>query len=326
MAPQWSDIARMPRPQPREPVTVFRGTAGINNKADPARLKFDPQTGIADLAEGVNVDVDDTGRPKRRLGYALTAETGYMHSIFCDGGLCLGVSGSSLYWIGNDYSKTLIRSNLTLNARMGYVQVGDNIYYGNGYEKGIVLSTGVHRDWTAATYSGPTTIKTMSDPPIGYLFALMGGWIYIAHQDEAGNYLMWFTEPFAYSWVDYARDAYWWESRITMMRPIADGMYASDSKATYFLAGRDPKKLERIKVADYPAVMGTDLNVPGHRVAGGQLLQGEIAIWTSHQGICIGGVGGQFFNLTDEKLALPEAVEGSAIFTDDGRYIVTFEP
>jgi len=49
-------------------ITVFSGATGINNIVDPVRLKFDPDTGIGELAEAVNVVIDQTGRISRKHG------------------------------------------------------------------------------------------------------------------------------------------------------------------------------------------------------------------------------------------------------------------
>jgi len=43
-----------------------------------------------------------------------------------------------------------------------------------------------------------------------------------------------------------------------MLRPVKGGIFFSDSNKTYFAAGTDPRAMDLLIVADYPAIEGTD--------------------------------------------------------------------
>ena len=129
-----------------KPVRILSGGTGLNTVVDPIRLPFDRETGISDLAVAVNVTVDETGFISRRDGF-LKVRDEDSHSLFCDGGDCLFISGDTLYRLLPDYSVETVRTGLSQGNRMAYTQVNDDIYYSNGVESGIVRLGGVHEDW-----------------------------------------------------------------------------------------------------------------------------------------------------------------------------------
>lgn len=52
---------------------VFRGALGLNNVVEPHRLKY-REDGFCELAEAVNVIIDDSGSVKRRFGIVTAAQ------------------------------------------------------------------------------------------------------------------------------------------------------------------------------------------------------------------------------------------------------------
>ena len=308
-------------------VTVFRGTSGVNNKLDPTRISIDFKTGICALAEGVNINIDDTGRIDRCRGFTATSITDAMHSLFDCGSYALGVSGDALQVINPNYSVSSIR-NVTENARMRYVKFNDVIFYLNGYEKGYVQNK-VSYAWTRSTYTGPTTDRTYSDPPIGYILEIYKGRMLIAVR-KSNAYFIKFSEAGYLGRFDMALNGMPFQSHIRMVRSVQNGFYVSTDDAIYWISG--PISIWEgglqfppiMQVADYPSVEGTDLIVPGSRIGDG--IPGEIAIWTAGQGkgICIGTMDGRFQNLTEGELTYPDAHYGTALYKD-GKYIVSLQ-
>jgi len=146
-------------------IKLFTEADGLNIKDDPARLKYVPKTGVTDLAVAYNVDITDNGRISRRKGFTqqVALDT---HSLFCDGGSCLFVTGDALCILHPDYTYTSLR-NVQQNAKMRYAQVDDTIYYLNGWQIGRVLE-GLSVSWVMDDDEyGPTTQQVFSDPPIG---------------------------------------------------------------------------------------------------------------------------------------------------------------
>ena len=300
-----------------QPITIFRGSAGLNVKVDPARLPFSAETGIQDLAVAVNVDHDTTGRVSRRKGFTATAITGAVHSLWCDGGAALYVAGTSLCLLSPSYTSQVL-ATVTSGARVSYFQLEARSYWMNGYEKGYV-EAGVNNSWVKGSYVGPDTTRQLFDPPIGHLIAYEHGRVWVAQGS-----VVWHSEPYDLGAFDLARNFLPFESRITMLRPVKGGVYFSDSARVYFGAGPDPRAMDLITVADAPAIEGTDQKLDMKKFGDGST-SGVGAIWTSADGICAGLPTGQVINLTHKKLTYPKALKGAAICFD-GRYVVALEP
>jgi len=296
-------------------LNIFKGSAGINNKLDPVRLTYNSETGIQDLAAGVNVNVDSTGRIGRRKG-STSKLAKAAHSIFSCGDYALFVSGDALCVLNPDYTWSAIR-NVAVDARMSYVLAGDT-YYANGNEIGIVRDK-VSYAWSASDYVGPTTTKTFSDPPVGHLLEVYNGLMFIA-QDE----VLWYSEPFAFSWFNLASNYVQFTDRITMVKAVSGAVFIGTEKDIFSFKGKNFKEAEQEKIADYPAIEGTAVTVPASRVGDGSMT-GLGAMWASTKGICFGGPDGDFRNFTSRKLDYPVTRYGAGLFKD-GKYICLLKP
>lgn len=301
---------------------VARGFTGLNNRDDPHRLKYDPETGIQDLAVAVNVDVDSTLRASRRKGYVkkLSLSDG-AHSVFCAGHDCLFVTDDALCVLQPDFSYTPIR-NVTAGARMSYAAIGIRTYYANNHEKGYV-ENGASYPWmrnpaVPVPPGYPSGSWQFYDPPIGHILEVFDGSLWVAQGDT-----LWRSEPYFVEYFRLAKTGIRFHGRLSMVRAVLDGLYVSDASNTFFLQ-RQAAQMSINRVASYPAVFGTDVTAEGERVGNGAI-SGPVAMWTATQGICVGGPGGQFQNLTGKRLVLPSAVEGCAFYSD-GKYVVSLKP
>lgn len=297
-------------------LNLFKGSVGINNKVDPTRLQYDPQSGIEELAAGVNIDISSSKRVSRRKGYTLELAKA-AHSLFACEGYCLFVSGDALCVLEPDYTWTAIR-NVSVGARMRYVRAGIDIYYVNGYQRGIVRDK-VSYVWTAASYIGPPTTKVFSDPPIGHLIEIYNGAMLIAKDN-----VLWYSEPFAFSYFDYARNYMQFNDRLVMVKAVQGGVFVSTEKDIFFQKGGNVREFTQSKVADYPAVEGTEVSVSASRLGDGSL-GGMAALWASTEGICFGGPDGGFKNLTERRLDYPFARYGAGLHRN-GKYICLLKP
>jgi len=291
-------------------ITLFKGTTGLNNVVDPVRIMFDPESGMCELAEAYNVDIDISGRVSRREGLTATARTESAHSIFCDGGDCLYVSGTSLYKLNKDYSRTGLRSGLTTGAKMSYCQIADRIYYTNGFENGYVLADASYA-WQASDYVGPVTTKVVSSPPVGHLLEYLSSRIYIALND-----CIIYSEPFAYNWFAMASNFISLPCRPRMMRAVDDGLYVGLDDSVVFLGGKSPQEFIYTIVSYSPVVTGTDVKINGEKFGKGEMT-GKLAMWTALDGIYLGASGGKVINLTKEKLVYSESQIGCSVFKDN---------
>lgn len=134
---------------------TFTSFAGIRNTVDPERLHVMPtrEDGSTDLSEAMNVTLDNSGKPERRDGTSLV-RAGAAHSLWAQGDMCLFASGQNLYRLYPDYSSELLVSALTANAPVSYVEVNGRIYWGNGYQSGVIAN-GIARSWGMEVPAAP---------------------------------------------------------------------------------------------------------------------------------------------------------------------------
>lgn len=304
--------------------TIFRATNGLNTKSDPARI-YSSSKGVQDLAVAGDVDITDTGRLSRRKGYTLQ-KSGAFHSLFCDGGEALVVSGTDLCILRADFITTAI-ATVTAGARMSYAKVNDDIYYCNGHEKGIV-SNGAVIAWEKDEYVGPTTYRVLDDPPIGTHVEGYNGRVYVVQGS-----VLWFSEPYAFGVFNFEDNLFWFPSDIKMVRAVADGLFVSTSNEVFFLAGLDTEEPLQVKVADYPAIEWSESWFNGqlntYQGGGSSISQGgggRVLMWMSDHGVCFGGPGGQFVNVTWEKIGeFPNGLSGSSLVYN-GKFVGLIDP
>lgn len=303
------------------PITIFQGTNGLNTKIDPARLG--KKNNILDLAVAVDVEITDTGRISRRKGYTKQVSTA-AHSLFCEGGDCLFVSGSSLCQLHPDYSHSVV-TTVTPGLRMSYAQINGQTYFCNGKEKGIVRN-GQYTAWEKGTYVGPDSHRTLVDPPTGTIVEYYRNRMYVVQKN-----VIWYSEPGAYGAFDLVRGFIMYPSDIRMVVAVDDGIYVSDSTTTYFLAGKTPMEFEQITLVHYPAIQWSEskfngqLSIDQYRGPAIRDGQGKAAMWLSEKGVCYGGPGG-FSNLTQDKIAdFPTGLTGSGL-VHRGKYTGLIDP
>ena len=303
------------------PITIFSGTDGLNTKIDPARLGT--KNNVLDLAVAADVDVTDTGRISRRKGYTKQVSTA-AHSLFCEGGDCLFVSGASLCALNPDYTHVVVTS-VTADLRVSYTQVNGQIYFCNGKEKGIVRN-GQYAAWEKGTYVGPDTHRQLVGPPTGTIVEYYRNRMYVVQKN-----VLWYSEPGAYGAFDLVRGFILYPSDIRMVVAVDDGIYVSDSTSLYFLAGKAPTEFEQILLVQYPAIQWTEskfngqLHVDQYRGPTIRDGQGKAAMWLSKEGVCYGGPGG-FHNLSQDKIAdFPSGLTGSGLVYN-GKYVGLIDP
>ena len=304
-------------------IPIFHGSSGLNTKIDPARIRFNPKTGISDLAACVNCDIDDTGRPFRRAGFTATSRTENFHSLFSAGSFALGVTDNALAVIEPDMSKTNIR-NVTVGAKMSYVRDTDGkqdiIYYANGHQNGRIINK-ISHTWPVGTYVGPETRKIFYAAPVGHLLEIRNLRMFIAVDN-----ILWYSEPGAYNLYRLASNYFAFPSRIRMIQAVAGGLWISDNESVYFLGGEIvPTAMEmpiQVKKADFPAFEGTAVKAPASQIGIENLLTGLVVVFAGPESICIGSIDGELIEFTRAKIDLPMGLSGAGLYRN-GKYIVT---
>ena len=294
---------------------IFKGTKGLNTKIDPARIEFNLEAGVQDLAACKNVDVDDTGRISRRKGFEKKISGNY-HSGFSCGDYSLCVTGDALTIIEQDYSILPIRQ-VTVGRRMSYVRVGSEIYYANGVETGFVRDR-ISYSWVKTLELREVTTRILSSPPVGHLLGFYNGRVYIA----VGNTL-YYTEANSRNHVDLASNVIIESSRIRMIAPVDGGVYVGNDREILFYSGESPKTFTRKVVANYPVIEGTETTVMVSQV--GEMEEGgKVVLIATEQGLSIGFPDGKFVNFSEDKISYPSARYGAGVFKDR-KYIVTMQ-
>jgi len=305
-----------------KPISIFKRTTGLNKKQTDAHLDYNPETGITELSEAVNVDITDKGKVARRHGYT-SIDVGDWHSIkgFDDFGL--GVSEDSLYSIYKDGSTTGLRSGLSLDRKMAYVKPGKEVFYSNGIENGVVRD-GV--SWTWVSETEPTTpgikydMRYFTSPPVGSFLAYLSGRIYVAR----GNTLF-FSLPWAFYWFNMGQDFIPFNSSINMLCPTNAGMFVGTDKGLSFIKGLNPLEAHITKVDGYRAVTRTNVEIDSRKLPEGFNHIGQTWMWLSENGICVGSGDGALHNLTMERLDVDYALDGAGLY-DGSKYIGLLNP
>jgi len=293
----------------------FRQSKGLATRFDPARILYDPEVGVAYLAEAYNVDFDVTGAISRRLGFEETGITGDCHSLFWNGGECLFVRNNTLCLLAEDMSYTVLREGISSEKKMQYAQVGDAIVYCNGVQKGVI------RDGKDYAYSMPPKThypdqtKVYNDPPTGSIVRTFAGRTWIA-----GGNTLWYSEPYGPNLFRLSANYLAFPSKIAMVAPVFGGIFVSTASKIYFLQGTVPGQMVQNIVAHYPVIEGTDCEVDGIAVGGGKVSPLPMQMFTTSKGICVGTAEGNLINLTYETLEYPAARIGSVLYTGN-KYI-----
>lgn len=293
----------------------FDRFAGINNVDEPYRLshKRDPVTYavINDVADIVNMDIDNAHALITRPGYELKVSGTFMHSLWSDGNKCFFIDGSKLYQLQPDYSITEMLAGLTYGNRMSYALFNDRIYMTNSAYIGYFLNEAMHSLVApGVNYKMPL--------PAGQHIALYLGRLLVARDNVLciGDVLC--------DHYDIRTGYRVFEDRITMVRPVDNGgVYVSAGK-TWFMGMGD--EFNRKQVFDHGAVPYTDVLVGGDDVGDG--VKGSVAVWTSLRGICVGDGSGTVKNITEDKYAMGDhGIGGAVIRNINGmkHYITTLE-
>lgn len=297
-----------------KPITLYKGTVGLNTVLDPQRLSQGTRDnpGIIELAQAVNVSIDDRGLASLRQGATLAA-AGEFHSLFCDGGDCFVIqeraSDAALMRVNADLSTTGVRSGLTKNRRMAWGQIGGDTFYSNGLQNGFVRD-GVSAAWPVGAYQGPEVdMQFAAAPAADHIAFMAGGQLILAKGAEV--YIN--HEPFQYGLFNYRKGYIGFASPVSMLCPVQAGFFASDGAATWFFRKMDGWYVYKQElVDDVPVIEGSLAHNRVHLREIKIDLPGFGRIWCSVQGLCLGTDDGMVINLTKEAVVYPTAYNYAA--------------
>jgi hypothetical protein len=314
----------MPKPQahqdPSQDSVVFSTFSGLKNTVSKERL------GPAELAVARNIDLDDAGQAHRRRGYALKL-AGNCHSLFRSSRGVFGVKDEHLILLNPDYTYTNIISVGGVDP-LSFVELGPDIYFSSPQNSGIIRPNLTVSPWGEVVspgfwlspivdptpYSQPVAGKLLGSPPMASAIAYFNGRIYMASRRT-----LWATELYLYGYVDKTRNHFLFESNITAIGTVTDGIYVGTENDCWFLSGRQLSELKRIQVLDYGVVKGTMCPAPGELINPtgplGQPAIGKAAVlFMTQYGLIAGLDGGENYNLTQTEVLMPTAASGASLF------------
>lgn len=301
---------------------VFNQFAGLKNTVPLERL------GPTDLSKAVNVDIDDVGAIKRRRGFSKVAD-GSFHSLFhASNGLIYGVKDNVLGIISTNYLFTALRSNIGPTP-LSYVSVGEDVYFSSLTDSGIIHLNNTVSDWGAVVDDGfwyspvvnptsnlpPVRGKQLSAPPMATALAYWNGRIYLANERT-----LWATELYLYNYVDKTKNYKYFESNITVIGNVSDGLYVGTDESLWFLNGTF-NELKRVHLGDMRCIPGTmvgvsqELALPSGRANPtiSEKVDDALLVMSS-VGLLLLASGGSVYNLTQDRVWFPDAQSGTALF------------
>lgn len=259
----------------------------MNNKVDPAQL---------DISKGecpslINVFPTARGGIITRPGYTQINSANYRYS-WSTGAVGYLVTSTGLYTFdGTDI--TLIAS-ISDSQYHDFCQVNDVVVYTNTIDYLIIQDNQV---FTPTPVDAPFKVA----PVAGSCLEYYNGRVYIAKDNS-----LYCTDPFTTEWMDerqYIVSVF--ESPITMINRVDDGLYVSTKEKLYYLSGDDPYVGEGFNtelILDFPVIWRSAIVTYGDRFVAAEM-QGSIIIFATTQGICVAGNGGNLKNLSYDKIS-----------------------
>jgi hypothetical protein len=302
------------------PIASLGYFSGIDNITDPVRMKPTPvktSTGYKSaypLSEAINVDIDNSFALSSRSGSLKKLSGANVHSLWAKDLVGFFVDGTNLYSLDGNYTATLLLSGLTNGARMSYFQVNDRIYMTNGSYIGYYSDSSMH------SLSAPA-IQYKLPLPAGQRIACFQGVIFVAK----GKVL--YVSDALCDHYDIRTGFRVFEKDINMLRPVDNGIFVSDGN-TYFLTEKrmfadDPATLRKDPVLNIDVIPFSDTLISGAFV--GEGIEGNVAMWTTAKGVCVGDNKGNVKIVTPKYLVNSAAIGYGAVRNINGQvhYLTT---
>jgi hypothetical protein len=306
------------------PIVNIEHFVGINNIDDPVRLEPDVIYTSRNayktnhyLAEAVNVDIDDSLAVVSRVGCEKKISGTDVHSFWAHDDIGFYIDGDKLYSFDKNYDAVELYSSLNLGAKMAYAHVANKVYMTNSSFIGYYYNG-------AVTALEEPTREFKKSLPAGQIIAYSKGRLLVAK-----GRVLYMSDVFT-DCYDTRFGFKVFDSEITMVRPISDGMYVSDDD-TWFLrdAGEDTGNMmgmKKDKVLSEQAVPFTDILVDGQDI-GEDGEKGMRAIWTSASGIFQGDGAGNIASISPKYMPSIHGRGAGVLREKDGitHYIVTLD-
>ncbi len=146
----------------------------------------------------------------------------------------------------------------------------------------------------------------LSPPPAGQILEYHNGKILVGSFD-----VCWQTEPFKYELCDLSNGYTQFESDLTLIGAVNDGIYfGTDNEITFAQDNAQLKAFKLDQKADYGAIFGTMQKVLRPDIGSNEAMQ-TLIVFASARGICIGGKGGEMINKSRDAYLYEPAYSGA---------------
>ena len=231
-----------------------------------------------------------------------------------------GTSGESSIALGAN-GGIIVTLPTSSDSTVKYVYVYLTTCNGETFYLARILANGT----ATVTYAGDTSEFSLKCPtmwlspaPVCQLIGFYRGRLYVALDS-----VLWYSLPYGYELFDLVTNYIQFDSRITILAPVHDGIWVGTQKKVAFLSGEDGPKLQYVEKLTCGATEGTQQKIQDTNKDGQ-----ELWAWIFHtdDGVVIGTDGGVFKNLTEARYDNPTAIKGASLLreeTDRSIFIVS---
>ena len=241
-------------------------------------------------------------------------------------------NGALLNRIDSSGNITVIRYDMITGLKVRFCQVNDVTVYSNGIQWGVI-ENGVDTApfYPAAVISGQSgQIPSYKERMVaGKFIEYFNGRLYALVDNYQGKACALIcsdpmTVPGHIESMDTGNNIVaTFDGEGTMLGRIegdGSGLFVGTTLETFWLSMQDAVAYEGVRsyasVAPYGVVPGTVCPIKAERTA--LKSTANMQMWASTRGVCVGGPGGMFVNMTQDTVSYPPGVEGTAIVREQG--------
>lgn len=299
-----------------KPQNLIASINGMNNRIDPERLPVNKDANAGFAAEIVNMRVTEDGSVSRDYGNTLILSGNY-HSMYCDESLCyVGKDQTIQRFLGDETEREII-TGLSGN-RFSWTKLGAIVFYSDTVANHGIIKNNTAYEWRTQKYLQDTE-RVFSGPPVPRHMTMLNGRMYMVPADEPDT-ILW-SERGQVGLYNRADSFRRFESNIKLLAAVKEGLFVSTEERTVFLRVSSPHVIILEPRASYPAVEWSMAYSKSTLRDYGFDLTGECRFWRSEEGDCIGTDQGEFLNITERNLILPDKCNNSGASIVIGSYL-----
>ncbi len=252
----------------------------------------------------LNFDSDDDGILHLRQGFKSISSTD-THSFWSNDRISLCVQSGVLKRVTIDPNSYAISYATLLSGlgsnRMNYTFVKDIVFFTNNDVIGKIEND------TATLFTDPAkTHKGVM--PAGHLIEYWDSRLWVARNNEIIP-----SDATFPSFRDKRHNAVPLEGKVRMLKSVSDGLYVSDTKQCFFLAGGagNPPLFRYTRVSETPCIENMAVTLGGDEIGKG--INHKVVLWATKDGCYLGMPQGVVKRVTDRHFGIEAATRGSVL-------------